>query len=414
MEFNLDTMNNLAELLNSNQRGSELLKKVFYHCVHNKQSTIPEIANAIGCSVPAATKHVVELVKLGYVIDYGKSEYREGRPANMYGIITDSCFFIGVMVHYQSLNIGIMNLAGEIIKQSVDKNFRFANTSESLEEIVKLVKNFISSTCAENREINRSKILNVNFGIAGRVNPKTGYSFSMFNMGETPLNQYLHSKLNLNVTIDNDTRVMTYGEYADQNKYKPISHMLCLNVGYGVGMGIVIDGKIYEGKSGYAGEIGHLSTFDNEVICHCGKKGCLEGEASGQYLISELHRRIENGEISVLSKRIAENKEITIYHFIDAVMKREDLLCIEILERVGLNLGRQIANMINLFNPDKIVISGMLSVMGDYLLHPIKMSINKHALTLVSKDTEVVMSNLKMKAGILGSCLVARDKILNH
>ncbi len=144
------------------------------------------------------------------------------------------------------------------------------------------------------------------------------------------------------------------------------------------------------------------------------KKGCLESEASGQYLIAELHRRIENGEISVLSKQVAEGKKITIYHFIDAVMKREDSLCIEILETVGKNLGRQIANMINLFNPERIVITGMLSIMGDYLLHPIKMSINKHALTLVSRDTEIVMSQLNIKAGILGACLGARDKILNN
>ncbi len=266
-------MDNLTELLNSNQRGSALLKSVFYHCVHHTQSTIPEIAHAIGCSVPAATKHVIELVRLGYMVDYGKSEHREGRPANMYGIVTDSCFFVGVMLHYHSLNIGIMNLSGEIITQSVNKNFRLANSTESLEEIVQLVRNFISSVCAENKQITRSKILNANFGISGRVNSKKGYSFSMFNTGETPLNEFLQSKLNLNVTIDNDTRVITYGEYSDQLKHGAVSNMLCLNVGYGVGLGIIIDGKIYEGKSGYAGEIGHLSTFDNEVICHCGKRG---------------------------------------------------------------------------------------------------------------------------------------------
>ena len=212
------------------------------------------------------------------------------------------------------------------------------------------------------------------------------------------------------VTIDNDTRAMTYGEYM-QGCVKGEKDIIFVNVSWGVGIGIIIDGKIYTGKSGFSGEFGHMSANDNEIICHCGKKGCLETEASGSALHRILLERIQSGESSILSTRIAtEENPITLDEIIAAVNK-EDLLCIEIVEEIGQKLGKQIAGLINIFNPELVIIGGTLSLTDDYITQPKKTAVRKYSLNLVNKDSAIITSKLKDKAGIVGACMLARSRM---
>jgi Transcriptional regulator/sugar kinase len=178
----------------------------------------------------------------------------------------------------------------------------------------------------------------------------------------------------------------------------------------GLGVGIIIDGKIYKGKSGFSGEFGHISTFDNEILCHCGKKGCLETEASGTALRRILLERIAGGESSILSASVADKKVISLNDILAAVYK-EDMLCIEIVDEIGQKLGKQIAGLINLFNPEMVIVGGALSLTGDYLLQPLKTAIRKYSLNLVNKDSIIVTSKLKAKAGVVGACMLARSKM---
>ncbi len=404
-------MTAITNILNQSGRGNELRRQIFKYCLTNGDSTIPDIAHALKYSVPAVTKHIVDLCQMGYFIDHGKVEAKEGRPPNIYGVNANSCFFLGVDIHKYSLNIGIMNLVGDIVKCDQDKSFVFENTPETLEKICTKVKRFVSTICAENNNVTRSKITNTNVNIAGRVNPHTGYSYSYFNMGEEPLSEVISRNIDLNVTIDNDTRAMTYGEYTHL-KNQSANNIICINIGYGVGMGIITEGKPYNGKSGYAGEFGHTSVFDNQALCRCGKTGCLETEASGDALCRKVLKKLSEGSESILTKTYKKRGTVSIYEIINAITKSEDMLCIEILEEIGMLIGRQIANLINIFNPDKIIITGLLANTGDYILNPIKMSSNKYALTLVSKDTEIVLSQLKLEAGLIGGCMLARDRFL--
>lgn len=163
------------------------------------------------------------------------------------------------------------------------------------------------------------------------------------------------------------------------------------------------------GKIRISGEFGHVNVFDNEILCHCGKKGCLETEASGSALHRILLERIGSGESSILSKRTVENPP-TLDEIITAVNK-EDLLCIEIVEEIGQKLGRQIAGLISIFNPELVIIGGTLSLTGDYIVQPIKTAIRKYSLNLVNKDATVTVSKLKNKAGVVGACMLARSRM---
>ncbi len=380
-------------------------KRIITHYIYNGSSTIPDLSKELELSVPTVTKFVDEMCDDGYINDYGKLETSGGRHPNLYGLNPESGYFLGVDIKKLSVNIGLINFKGDMVELKMDVPYKFENSIEGMNELCKLILDFIKGLT-----INKDKILNVNVNVSGRVNPESGYSFSLFNFEEKPLADVLTEKLGYKVTVDNDTRAMTYGEYM-QGCVKGEKDIIFVNVSWGIGIGIIIDGKIYTGKSGFSGEFGHVSAYDNEIICHCGKKGCLETETSGSALHRILLERIRNGESSILSAQITDKKDpITIDDIIAAVNK-EDLLCIEIVEEIGQKLGKQIAGLINIFNPELVIIGGTLSLTGDYITQPIKTAVRKYSLNLVNKDSAIVTSKLKDKAGIVGACMLARSRM---
>ncbi|MCI1648007.1 MAG: ROK family transcriptional regulator [Bacteroides sp.] len=380
-------------------------KRIITYYIYNGSSTIPDLSKELDLSVPTVTKFIGEMCEEGYINDYGKLETSGGRHPNLYGLNPKSGYFIGVDIKKFSVNVGLINFKGEMVDLKMDIPYNFENSVEGMNELCNLILKFIAGSPVDNE-----KILNINVNVSGRVNPESGYSFSQFNFEERPLADVLSEKLKFPVTIDNDTRAMTYGEYM-QGCVKGEKDIIFINVSWGLGIGIIIDGKIYKGKSGFSGEFGHVSTYDNEIICHCGKKGCLETEASGSALYRILLERVHNGENSILSNRIAEKDHpLTLDEVITAVNK-EDLLCIEIVEEIGQKLGKQIAGLINIFNPELVIIGGTLSLTGDYITQPIKTAIRKYSLNLVNKDSVITTSKLKDKAGIIGACMLARSRM---
>ena len=256
------------------------------------------------------------------------------------------------------------------------------------------------------------KIKAANVNISGRVNPAKGTSATLFNFEGSEsesLAETLSQRFNMPVYIENDTKAMTYGEYVTSIKQPDIT-MCYVNFSWGIGLGLVINGKIYYGKDGYSGEIGHVHAFDNNVLCHCGKKGCLETEISGSAIARHLKERVLNGETSLLAPAIKAGKNITTTDIINAIEK-EDSLCLELTSDVASKLGHALASLVNILNPDLIVIGGNFSqVEACYFLEPIKLAIRQYSLKLVSKDLPIISASLGVEAGVAGACLIARSR----
>ena len=242
------------------------------------------------------------------------------------------------------------------------------------------------------------------------MNNETGHCFSYF-LGEDKLPaQILEEKLGVPVFIENDSRAMTYGEYLC-GMGNNVKNMLFLNVSWGLGMGMIIDGKLNYGKSGYSGEIGHFPFLNNGVMCQCGKIGCLETGASGVAVLRIFMEKLMEGKASLLSPKYNSGEDITLDDIIEAVAE-EDVLAIESVEEIGSILGQAIAGLINIFNPELVVVGGLLSVTEEYLMLPVKSAINKHSLSIVSRDTDIKFSKLGKKAGPIGACMLSRSHLL--
>lgn len=404
--YNNNTAMNTKFLTTNDCTRNELLKKKIIHFyIANGDATIAELCKEMDLSIPTVTKLIGELQEDGYILDFGKQDTSGGRKPNIYGLNPTSGYFVGVDIYKNKINLAAVDFKGEKLRIEENIPYSLENTPAALESLCQLINVFIDSLPVE-----REKILAVGVNISGRVKPVSGYSYSIFYFEEKPLSQILEERIKIKIYIENDTRAMLYGEYM-QGIVKGEKNILYINMSWGLGLAIFINGELYYGKSGFSGEFGHFCFFNNEILCHCGKKGCIETEASGSALLRKLLEKYREGSSTILAKKIDNSEDITMADMIEAIQK-EDVLCIEILEEMGVNLGRGIAGLMNIFNPELVVLGGTLSLTGEYLSLPIKSAIRKYSLNLVSQDTEIKVSKLGERAGVLGACLLSRSKIL--
>lgn len=386
-------------------RSASLKKDIICYYINNGDDTLADLGKELNFSVPTVTKMVGELIEDGIVMDFGKMETPGGRRPNIYGLNQSSGYFIGVDISQKRVHIGLINFKGDLIDEQMDISFEEVHPHERFERLCEIIEDFMSHTV-----VPKDKILSIGINISGRVNPQTGHSYSFFYFDERPLTEMFEEKLGIDVSIDNDSRAMAYGEYI-KGRVQAEKNIIYVNVGWGLGLGIIVNGQLYYGKSGFSGEFGHITAFENEILCHCGKKGCLETEASGSALYRKFLEKLHNGQSSLLTQQKENEDEITLNDIIDVALQ-EDILAIELIEEVGNTLGKHVAGLINLFNPELVIIGGTLANAGDYLILPLRSAIKKYSLNLVNKDSSIKVSKLGDKAGLLGASLLARSKFI--
>ncbi|WP_295938947.1 ROK family transcriptional regulator [uncultured Alistipes sp.] len=397
--------NSFLKQAEEGNRTAILKQQIIGQYIFGGDFSITDLSKAMSLSVPTITKLINELIDEGFVHDFGKQGTNGGRRPNIYGLNPYAGYFVGVELKKDSVEMAVINFKGQIIERKEDRHPITGDTAETLDRFCDIIASFISKL-----NIPKEKILAVGVNVSGRVNSNTGYSYSYFFVEEQPLAILLEQRLGCTVYIENDTRAATYGEYmcGEGNNEKT---MLYINASWGLGLGMILDGKLFYGKSGFSGEYGHFPLLDNEIICRCGKRGCLETGASGSAIHRIFLEKLREGRISMLSDKFNSGEEITLQDILSALQK-EDVLAIEIMESVGHTLGKAIAGLINMFNPELIVVGGTLAIAKDYLMLPIKSAVNKYSLMLVSKDTAIKLSKLGEEAGVIGACLLARSKSL--
>lgn len=295
-------MNTKFLITADSNRSALLKKKIIHYYIANGDATIAELCKEMDLSIPTVTKLVGELLDDGYILDFGKQETNGGRKPNIYGLNPVSGYFVGVDVFRSKINIAAVDFKGDKLRVEENIPYSLENTPEALEMLCNLINDFI-----DRLSVPREKVLAVGVNISGRVNPVSGYSYSIFYFEEKPLSQILEERIKIKIYIENDTRAMMYGEYM-QGVVKGEKNILFINMGWGLGLSIFINGELYYGKSGFSGEFGHFCFFDNEILCHCGKKGCIETEASGSALHRKLLERYREGSSTILAEKI-EKKE---------------------------------------------------------------------------------------------------------
>ncbi len=396
----------IVTFLNNMEGKNAILKRrILALCINEGDYSIADLSRELNSSIPTISKLVTELIEDGFLVDMGKVDTSGGRRPSIYGLNPSAGYFVGTEIRRTSISLAITNFKGQLVDYYQELPFELEKSEESFRELCSFLLNML-----EKSEIDKKKILAYGMTLSGRVNSVTGYCFPYFIGEDRPLAPLLEKELGSPVFLENDSRAMTYGEFIS-GIANDKENMLFINMSWGLGMGMITEGKLSYGKSGYSGEIGHFPLLDNDQICHCGKTGCLETGASGSAIYRIFMEKLKEGRASMLSEKFNSGEEITIDDILNAV-NEEDVLAIEVVENVGSVLGRAIAGVINIFNPELVVIGGFVSRVKEYLLLPILGALQKHSLNLVNKDTTIKLSKLGEKAGPIGACMLSRSKLL--
>ena len=379
-------------------------RNIIAHMAIRGECTLADLARELNISIPTVTKLVEELVADSIVTDKGKIETSGGRRPNIFGIRNSAIYFAGVEVNRDNIQCVITDLQNNLITSKRYPDFELEDNDASLEKLCAYLEDFIDTS-----GVDRSKLLGVGVALPGRTNPKTGRSYKYFTSNPTALSEIIENRLHHPVLIENDTRAKCYGEYSKGCTEE--KNVIYLNLGRGVAIGIIIDGKLYYGKSGFAGEFGHIPYFDNEIICGCGKKGCLETEVSGIAIENKMSDQIKKGRTTILLDKFKEKERVHITDIIRAA-KNDDNLSIELIEEAGEKIGKSIAFLINIFNSELVIVGGAMSNAGDYVMLPLKSAVNKYSLSLVYNDTKFRTTNFDENIGAVGAAMLIRNKII--
>mgnify|MGYP002988557537 CR=1 FL=1 len=347
--------------------GGTVRSSIMQHIMQNGSFMVPEIATATGFSLTTVAKYVSEMLAAGQIVETDRiCLHAKGRRTVRYGVRPEACpCFMGVDMRAFELNIGLVDFVGQPVRIERHMDFRLENTRDTLDEGCRRIQRFVATLDG----IAPERIAGININVPGRVNSRTGTSATTFNFEETvdtPLTDILSERLGMRVFIENDTKAMAYGAYMS-GLNRQYDNLLYINIGWGLGLGIVIDGKLCHGKDGYSGEFGHIHMYNNNILCHCGKTGCIETEVSGRAIQRKLIERIHSGKASLLAPKVRSGETVTTADIIEAV-EREDPLCIELVMQAGSELGHHIAGLINLFNPEVIVIGGGITAARKYIM----------------------------------------------
>ena len=303
---------------------------------------------------------------------------------------------IGIDLGGTAIKSAVVSADKEIIAQES----RPTEADKGLQAVLDNMHDAYKALSRENVEIVAAGI-----GAPGPLNHKTGIVFSPPNLPgwkDVPLADEMQQRLGSPCFIDNDGNLATYGEYwmgAGQ-----VANTLCaLTLGTGVGGGIIVNGELHRGIDGTAGEVGHIKVMRDGRTCGCGAQGCLEAYASVSGMVKTAQEGLKQGAKSALLEEAGGDLRKITGQPISELAQQGDAFCQEVLTETATWLGIGISSLINLFNPEKIVLCGGMIAAGDQLLNPIRETALSQSFPVPANRCEIVTAQLGNDAGLLGA-----------
>lgn len=305
---------------------------------------------------------------------------------------------VGIDFGGTGIKVGIIDETGKI----VIKDQFVTDPAKDGEAIVAHIAE-CAQKVMDDSGIPQEDILGIGIGSPGLLNPETGQLkivTNVPNLNDVYLAPGISKHLGKPAFLDNDVNAMSLGEfYYGSGKGK--KNVIALTVGTGVGGGIILNGELYRGTTFTAGEIGHMSIDRDGKPCGCGNYGCLERYVGKEGIIERFEIYRSKG-IETSIEKYLENGKVTP-RAISMAASAGDFLSIEVLKEIGEILGHAIASLVNVLNPEMVIIGGGISNAGDLLMEPVKMGMLKHAYTIPAAAVEIVRAKLGNDAGLVGS-----------
>ncbi|CAM3453726.1 ROK family protein [Aquirufa ecclesiirivi] len=383
---------------------NKLKRKLLQHLYTHGSFTIAQLTKHLHTSVPSVTSLIEELMSEKWIVEIGPAEVQLGRKPALYRLNPHDRYVLAIDMNTYSSKAYLLNLHNEVIfSQAISVVIENKPIIESLtQEIVAVLQ---AAACKI------TDLEAISISMPGLINPKTGINYTyphLCSKGKS-LPFELEKSLHIPTYVIHDTKAITLGEHhfgLAQN----IQHAITVNMDWnGVGFGLLVNGQVVLGESGFAGELAHIQVRPQGELCYCGKVGCLDTVTKASYLVKRIKELIKEGNVSLLANEDFE--KIDIEMVIDA-SNRGDELAIDLLQDMGHEMGKVLAIAVHLLNPKTIIIHGVLAHAGKFISNPIEQAIYKYCLADYKENLSVEISELGEKAKVLGLQAYAIHKTL--
>ncbi len=306
-------------------------------------------------------------------------------------------YILGADCGGTNIKMAIVDDSGRLLHSDLQPIDYKKQPIQVVRDMAQRLKNFLARC-----NINRVKGLGV--GIAGDVDPHKGLVRFSPNLGwnNVPLKEYLFKFLRIPVLVENDANCAAVGAYWLDAR-RDCENLVCLTLGTGVGGGIIVGGKLYRGTTGSAGEIGHMTIDYNGRRCKCGNLGCAESLIGAWGIILSAQEALKKNQAPILKKLIRETNEKLSPKLIEQAAKKGDAFSRRLWKQTGVQLGCVLSNCVNIFNPERIVLSGGVSKVGNLLLAPALATMKSRAFKVPAKTVKVTVSKYGEKLGVMGA-----------
>jgi len=373
----------------------------------NGDTSAPELSKWLKISLPTCIVLLNDLISLGYVKIIGVGESSGGRKPNLYGLPDDGFYVISCDFARYNANMVICDCYNKFVTKVA-----VIDTHIDDPDLVEKLYQAASKLMKEN-QIPDEKVYGLGVDMPGLVDSTAGINYTIKNKKRQNIRRDLKNRFNKLVYIDNDARMHAYGEY-HFGEAKDSRDAIFIHWSWGLGLGIFMNGQLCSGNKGFAGELSHIPMVENGELCICGKRGCLETIACSNALMQSVKQGFADQEISSLINDFRDHPEKVTPEDVINSARQGDEFCVSILNEIGLAMGKGLSFIIQLLNPEIIVLSGPLSRARQYVLSPIQQSLNRLCLEKISENTAIIVSDLGDQSALLGTSEMVFQKIFTE
>jgi glucokinase-like ROK family protein len=384
-------------------KNTSLKSLIINYLYFDKAHSCAELSELLDKSIPSVAKTINELIEEGLVMEHGYARSSGGRRPLVYSLKPDMLFILAVAMDQFSTRIQLLDLLNNPVADMIIFELRLLNNREALPQLIAQINDYINNT-----GIAKDKFAGIGIGMPGFINVNEGINYTHLDTDGQSLTQLITLETGVPTYIDNDSSLVALAE----QKFgiaKNQKDVMVINLGWGIGLGMIVNDEIYRGHNGFAGEFSHIPlSEDNSALCTCGKRGCLEAEASILVVVQKAIEGIKAGRVSSL-KYIEEDHPKLVGDAIMEAANNGDQFAIELLSNAGYKIGKALAILIHIMNPASIVLSGRGAIVGKILLAPIQQALNKYCIPRLAASTELLISDLGFDAELIGSAILVME-----
>lgn len=386
----LDTKESVVEIKKSRLK-HQLLKELYI----SGPSTVIKISKLVHSSPPSIAMLLSELTEEGWIMEVGVGASKSGRKPVLYGLNSSHGFVATWSISKVKATLVLYNLTHEVYA-SKEYSFKLDHTTNYALFIAEKTKEFLKEVSVE-----LGRIIGIGISMPGLIDKQTGYNYTHATKENKPLNTLLEQLLAVPAFTLNDAKAIAFGEkrFGLAKEYNTV---LAISIDWGVGLGILLDGEIFNGKAGFAGELGHIQVRPQGELCSCGKTGCLETVTTTEVLIRRVKEEIAKGRVSKIWQLANADVQAINEDLIIAATHQGDELCIDLFQEIGTELGKALSIAVHLFNPELIIVDGLLARADKFITIPIEQAINKYCLAEFRDHLKIKTSHLRESAATFG------------